>query len=64
MMTDKEIVLALEYCAYHDITCRDCPYAGRFTRKFCERELHIDALNLIKRKQAEIERLKKERKEA
>ena len=56
-MTDNEIIHALEYCAYHDMTCRDCPYAGCFTPKFCERELHMDALNLIKRQQAEIERL-------
>ena len=56
-MTDNEIIQALEYCAYHDMTCRDCPYAGRFSAKFCDSELHIDALKIIKRQQAEIERL-------
>ena len=56
-MTDNEIIQALECCAYHDMTCQDCPYAGCFTRKFCERELHIDALNFIKRQQEEIDNL-------
>ena len=58
-MTDNEIIQALECCAYHDMTCRDCPYAGKISAPNCEKHLHIDALKFIKRQQAEIELLRK-----
>lgn len=50
-MTDNEIVKALEICSGGG-NCRDCPY----DQTGCEFEK--DALDLIKRQKAEIERLK------
>ena len=54
-MTDNEIIKALECCCgtAHD-SCRDCPYSDIG----CEDELEKDALDLINRQKAEIERLK------
>ena len=56
-MTDNEIIKALEYCAYRE-GCENCP----ITRE-CDGYVHLlDALDLINRQKAEIERLKKEKK--
>lgn len=56
-MTDNEIIRALECCASWNMTCRACPYVGIFAARQCERNLSRDAFDLIKRQQAEIERL-------
>lgn len=52
-MTDNEIIKALEVCASPQYSCECCLYLGK-----C-RSLEKDALNLIKRQRAEIERLEK-----
>ena len=52
-MTDKEIIKALECCIKHT-ECPECPMKG--TRN-CISELNKNALDLINRQQAEIERL-------
>lgn len=55
-MTDKEIIKALEVCMYgHE--CEGCPYIGK---GLCSDKMKTDALDLINRQQAEIERLKKQ----
>ena len=52
-MTDKEVIKALECCSNAE-PCENCPY-----QKQCdETDLAEIALDLINRKQAEIERLK------
>ena len=59
-MTDEQIVKALERCGNIGL-CRDCPY-DHFNSKRglgCHNNLMLDALDLIKRQQAEIEELKK-----
>ena len=66
-MNDNEIIKALECCGILGIHHCDnfCPmfYNGTGSPSACRRELHIDAINLIKRQQAEIERLHSEVKE-
>ena len=51
-MTDNEIIKALECCSIND--CRNCLYDKA---KVCGQELSKDALDLINRQKAEIERL-------
>lgn len=51
-MTDNEIIKALECCEVGD--CINCP----FDRDACDDELAREALNLITRQKAEIEKLK------
>lgn len=53
-MTDEEIIKALECCCgtAHD-SCRNCPYDDIG----CEDKLEKDALDLINRQKAEIEKL-------
>ena len=53
-MTDREIIKALEYCA-NSKDCDKCPAIGKTRR--CVNNLPI-MFALIKRQQAEIERLK------
>lgn len=53
-MTDEQIIKALGCCGMRD--CGKCPYAG-FTKE-CS-NLSILALDLINRRKAEIERLKR-----
>lgn len=56
-MRDNEIIKALECCSSNatgDEHCKDCPY--NFT-EYCGEESAKDILDLIKRKDAEIERL-------
>lgn len=56
--TDDEIVRALECCARCD-DCLDCPYS-----KQCDGVEHLtNAIDLIKRQQAEIEKQKKKLQE-
>lgn len=56
-MTDGEIKKALECCIIGD--CQGCIY-GKTDQVRCRDNLMQNALNLINRQQAEIERLKKE----
>lgn len=56
-MTDNEIIKALECCSSDDANCDDCP-----ANKYCTNDdfcLTGAILDLIKRQQAEIERLKR-----
>jgi len=56
-MTDNEIIKALECCQSEDAgMCRICPFHSD-TYSGCWYELHKDALDLINRQKAEIERL-------
>ena len=55
-MTDNEIIKALECCTYHHGRCTSCPlYAEVITG--CQSTLFDNALDLINRQKAEIERL-------
>lgn len=54
-MTDKEIIKALEICGDDDAGCMECPFEKQY---FCRTTLSSNALDLINRQQAEIERLK------
>ncbi len=59
--TDAEIVKALECCSpvvSEDFDCVICPY----NKKGCNSKLLRDALSLINRQKAEIERIQKERR--
>lgn len=57
-MTDSEIIKALECCKYeYDTKCELCCY-NVYSRTGCRSELRRNALDLINRLQAEIERLK------
>ena len=53
-MTDKEFMKALECCSAEYIACKECPLNGK---PFCERCIIENAIDLINRQQAEIERL-------
>ena len=59
-MTDNEIIKALECCKVCSSPeyCRECPYVECTTVKGCVGEMLTDALDLINRQKAEIERLK------
>ena len=54
-MTDNEIIKALEMCS--NIQCKWCPLVKT---DYCTQYLIGEAFDLIKRQQAEIERLQKE----
>lgn len=56
-MTDKEIMLGIKYCHDKEAGCDYCPYAI-YLAKDCDTNLMNDALDLINRQQAEIEKLK------
>lgn len=59
-MTDNDIKKALECCKTGN--CDECPFYGR--KEDCEVELPEEALDLINRLEAEIERLENEIEEA
>ena len=63
MMTDNEIVKALECCM--GCACKGCPYDGdaKIEADVCINELVIDSLKLINRQKEEIDRLQCEIKE-
>ena len=63
-MTDNEIIKALEICTSEGTTCDDCPYFcdGCLEAEYRSKPMR-DALALITRQKAEIERLQKENKE-
>ena len=54
-MTDNEIIKALE-CCIEDEDCSHCPSIKEMP--YCSNDIMVGALNLIKRQQVEIERLK------
>lgn len=56
-MTDEQIIKAVEICRTPD-TCRGCPYHELYTAG-CISFLMKDVFDLINRRKAEIERLKK-----
>ena len=57
-MTDNEIIKALVCCANDGVNCKECPYEFSHTEeKWCDEVLQKDALDLINRQKAEIERL-------
>ena len=63
-MTDAEIIKALELCFTEKgttYTCAICPYHS--FGELCKVERDKDALDLIKRQKAEIEKLQKENKQ-
>ena len=60
-MTDNEVIKALECCAFWG-ECTDCPYddiAYKSSTDNCTYNSTKDALDLINRQKAEIERLEK-----
>ena len=62
-MTDNEIVKALEYCFTNDwnrTKCDKCKFYTGTTQ--CVEDLKSASIYLIKRQQAEIEKLKQENK--
>ena len=56
-MTDNKIIEALECCTEGE-DCTHCPLIKEMP--YCSDDIMVDALNLIKRQQTEIERLKNE----
>ena len=57
-MTDEQIIKALEICKKTTPNgCFECPFVERFGLSACKRVLSSDALDLIKRQKAEIEKL-------
>ena len=58
-MTDNEIIKALECCSQEDM-CQSCPYGAACLDEKYVSVLSKDALDLINRQKAEIERLKEE----
>ena len=55
-MTDTEIIKALECCGEHKRFCDGCTYNNK-TVDYCDSDLCKDAVALINRQKAEIERL-------
>lgn len=53
-MTDKDIIKALEGCNAEYNECHECPFGYKVN---CERHIIKNAFELVKRQQAEIERL-------
>lgn len=62
-MTDNEIIKALECCSHRnvDLPCEGCPAYS--IAQMCMEDLMSDALDLINRQKAEIERWEQENKE-
>lgn len=58
-MTDNDIIKALECCTTKGAKCSDCPAFKKVDRSDCKKYF-MAAIDLIKRQQAEIERLTKE----
>ena len=52
--TQKEVIKALECCGFTE-DCSGCPF---YTDMGCDENIHTNALDLINRQKAEIERLK------
>ena len=58
-MKDKEIIEVFIGCVSHRLECENCPYGNHLD---CMSDICNDIIALIKRQQAEIERLKRENK--
>lgn len=59
-LTDEQIINSVKCCAKQISNCRQCLYGFNEDDKFdCEEALGIDTIDLINRKDAEIERLKR-----
>ena len=56
-MTDNEITKALDICSHLE-ACADCPFGSLEGTDKCMHTLLLNALDLINRQKAEIERLK------
>lgn len=56
-MTDNEIIKALECLRGNAFDCGECPYCSCYPAP-CEQQVAKDALSLINRQKAEIEKLK------
>lgn len=61
-MTDNEIIKALECCKDSSMPCKDCPYAECDSKRGCVSEMCEDALDLINRQKADIEKLRENNK--
>lgn len=57
-MTDNEIKKALEWHSNDETHCSGCPYEEHSVTHYCVDMVIQDALDLINRKDAEIERLR------
>lgn len=62
-LTDEEIVKALELCIGEDCHCKDCAFHKVCVADGNDTQLLINALDLINRQKAEIERLTDEKEE-
>lgn len=58
-MTDEQIIKALQCVIGNDVSCSECAYQKALPFPSCRRMCAKNALDLIKRQKAEIERLKK-----
>ena len=58
-MTDKDIIKALEIHADNEADCSGCPIYHSDTGETCAYELAQNALDLINRQKAEIERVER-----
>ena len=56
-MIDNDIIKGLECVGGKIMSCRSCPYSLRFPMTKCRKQCAEDALDLINRQKAEIERL-------
>jgi len=56
-MTDNEIIKALECLRGKQTFCRECKYSAHLHYRECQQAAAQDALDLINRQKAEIERL-------
>ena len=56
-MTDNDVIKALECISGKEVFCHDCKYSAHSFYPKCKQEAGKDALDLINRQQAEIERL-------
>lgn len=59
-MTDEQIIKALEWHSNNETHCSACPYEEHSITHYCIDMVIEDALDLINRQKAEIERLTKE----
>ena len=58
-MTDNEIIKAMQCVIGNDVSCSECIYQKALPFPSCRRMCAKNALDLINRQKAEIERLKK-----
>ena len=63
MMSDNEIIKALECCAQPNAICKECPCHDPYLKYPCADQLKWAALVLIEKQKAEIERFERENKQ-